>query len=70
MSGHLPKTSLARLEAFAKLMDGAFVMPGTNTRIGLDGITGLMPGVGDAISGTRVIDTGFWLPNPYAHLCD
>lgn len=43
--------SLVRLEALAKLMDGAFVLPGTNVRMGLDGIIGLIPGVGDAISG-------------------
>ena len=27
-----------RLEALAKLMDGAFVIPGTTVRFGLDGI--------------------------------
>jgi uncharacterized membrane protein len=43
--------SLARLEALAKLMDRAFVLPGTNVRFGLDAIIGLVPGVGDAISG-------------------
>jgi hypothetical protein len=43
--------ALARLEALAKLMDGAIVIPGTNTRIGLDGLIGLIPGVGDVISG-------------------
>ena len=52
MSRHpLPEASLVRLEALAKLMDGAFVIPGTNTPIGLDGIIGLIPGIGDAISG-------------------
>ena len=43
--------SLARLEALAKLMDGAFVIPGTNIRMGLDGIIGLVPIAGDLISG-------------------
>lgn len=43
--------SLARLEALAKLMDSAFVIPGTNTRIGLDGLIGLIPGIGDVVSG-------------------
>ena len=42
--------SLARLEALAKLMDGAFVVPGTEIRLGLDAIIGLIPGIGDAIS--------------------
>ena len=32
--------SMARLEALARLMDGAFVLPGTTIRFGLDGIIG------------------------------
>jgi hypothetical protein len=51
MSSQLPEDSLARLEALAKFMDGAFVVPGTNTRVGLDAIIGIIPGIGDAISG-------------------
>jgi len=43
--------SLARLEALAKLMDGAFVLPGTTIRFGLDGIMGLVPVAGDMIAG-------------------
>src|SRR5262245_21189984 len=43
--------SVARLEALAKLMDGAFVLPGTNIRVGLDGLIGLIPVAGDVISG-------------------
>lgn len=43
--------TLARLEALAKLMDSAFVLPGTKFRFGLDAIVGLVPGIGDAISG-------------------
>jgi hypothetical protein len=43
--------SLARLEAMAKLLDGAFVIPGTTIRIGLDGIIGLVPVAGDLVSG-------------------
>jgi Domain of unknown function (DUF4112) len=39
--------SLARVEALARLMDGAFVLPGTNFRFGLDGIIGLIPVAGD-----------------------
>ena len=48
-AGH--EEALARLEALAKLMDGAFVIPGTKTRIGLDGLIGLIPGIGDVVSG-------------------
>lgn len=51
MNSHLPEDSLARLEALAKLMDGALIIPGTNTRVGLDAIIGLIPGIGDAITG-------------------
>jgi hypothetical protein len=43
--------SLVRLEALARLMDGAFVLPGTNIRFGLDGIIGLVPVAGDMIAG-------------------
>src|SRR5689334_700279 len=43
--------SLARLEALARLMDGAFVVPGTTIRFGLDGIVGLIPVAGDVIAG-------------------
>jgi hypothetical protein len=39
----------ALVKAVAKLMDSAFVIPGTNKRIGLDAVIGLLPVVGDAI---------------------
>jgi uncharacterized protein DUF4112 len=45
------RQSLARLEALARLMDGAFVVPGTAIRFGLDGIIGLIPVAGDVIAG-------------------
>ena len=41
---------LARLEALAKLLDVAFVLPGTNIRYGIDGLIGLIPVVGDIIT--------------------
>jgi hypothetical protein len=43
--------SLERLEALAKLMDSSFLVPGTNVRMGLDGLIGLVPVVGDLVSG-------------------
>ena len=46
-----PEESVSRLEALGRLMDGAFVLPGTNIRLGLDAIIGLVPVVGDVISG-------------------
>lgn len=41
---------LARLEMIAKLLDVAFIVPGTNIRYGIDGIIGLIPIVGDIIT--------------------
>ena len=41
---------LARLDAVAKLLDIAFVLPGTNIRYGIDGIIGLIPVIGDIIA--------------------
>jgi hypothetical protein len=41
---------LARLDALAKLLDVAFVMPGTNIRFGIDGVIRLVPVVGDLIA--------------------
>jgi hypothetical protein len=43
--------SVARVEALARLMDGVFTLPGTNLRLGLDAIVGLVPVAGDVISG-------------------
>ena len=41
---------IARLEALAKLLDVAFIVPGTNVRYGIDGIIGLVPVIGDIIT--------------------
>jgi hypothetical protein len=41
---------LARLDALAKLLDVAFIVPGTNFRYGIDGLIGLIPVVGDIIT--------------------
>jgi hypothetical protein len=38
---------LVPLVRLARLMDSQFVIPGTRMRFGLDGIIGLIPGVGD-----------------------
>jgi hypothetical protein len=40
---------LARLDALAKLLDVAFILPGTNIRYGIDGLIGLIPVIGDII---------------------
>lgn len=41
---------VARFEALARLLDVAFVVPGTNIRYGIDGLIGLIPVVGDIIT--------------------
>jgi hypothetical protein len=41
---------LARLDALAKLLDIAFILPGTNIRYGIDGLINLIPVVGDIIT--------------------
>lgn len=44
--------SIVRLDALARVMDSAFQIPGTNIRMGVDALLGLLPVVGDAISAT------------------
>ena len=39
-----------RLETIATVMDTAFVVPGTGIRFGFDGLIGLVPGIGDAVT--------------------
>jgi hypothetical protein len=39
--------SLALVRRWAVLLDSAFRVPGTNVRVGLDPLIGLVPGVGD-----------------------
>lgn len=41
---------LTRLRAITRVMDEAVGVPGTRFRIGLDGLLGLFPGIGDALS--------------------
>jgi hypothetical protein len=38
---------LVALRRFAHVMDEAFAIPGTNIRVGLDAVLGLIPGIGD-----------------------
>ncbi|HUP48683.1 MAG TPA: DUF4112 domain-containing protein [Thermoanaerobaculia bacterium] len=42
---------LVALRRFADLMDEAFLVPGTSRRVGLDPIVGLLPGIGDIVTG-------------------
>ncbi|MGH8503942.1 MAG: DUF4112 domain-containing protein [Gammaproteobacteria bacterium] len=41
----------SRLDRLAWLLDSSIPLPGTNFRVGLDGLIGLIPGVGDALGG-------------------
>src|ERR687893_69950 len=42
--------SVARLEALSRLLDSAFLIPGTNQRVGIDALLGLIPAVGALVS--------------------
>ncbi|MCB0324082.1 MAG: DUF4112 domain-containing protein [Bdellovibrionales bacterium] len=44
------EAALARSRKLAELLDSTFQVPGTNFRIGVEAIIGLLPGVGDAVS--------------------
>ena len=44
-------TRLARIRRLAWLVDGAFRLPGTRFRFGLNSVIGLVPGGGDAVLG-------------------
>ena len=38
-----------RVRLLSRLLDEQFRLPGTTYRVGLDGLLGLIPGVGDAV---------------------
>lgn len=42
--------SVARLDALANVLDSLVTIPGTNVRIGVDALIGLVPVVGDVLS--------------------
>lgn len=45
------RVHLRRMEHLAALMDDRFRLPGTPIRFGWDSIIGLVPGIGDAVTG-------------------
>src|SRR4051812_16793374 len=51
-----------QLDQFASLLDDIFRIPGTRIRFGLDAIIGLIPGLGDLVSGAMsfLIIYGAW----------
>jgi hypothetical protein len=55
--GSDPAAVRRRVEAMEQLLEGMFVIPGINRRVGLDAIVGLVPVVGDAVTAAM----GMWL---------
>jgi hypothetical protein len=55
--GRDPASVRRRVEAMERLLESAFPIPGTNMRIGLDAIVGLVPVVGDLVTTAM----GAWL---------
>jgi hypothetical protein len=59
------------LKGLEVLLDEAFRIPGTSVRFGLDGIIGLVPGIGDVLAGllSLVIPLAAWIRGvPYVTL--
>ncbi len=59
------------LDRYAHLLDDCFGIPGTRIRLGLDGLIGLIPGLGDALGGIAscVLILAAWLRGvPYVTL--
>ena len=60
-----------RLRWLENMLDEAFVIPGTGIRFGLDGIIGLVPGLGDILAGvlSLIIPLAAWIRGvPYITL--
>jgi hypothetical protein len=55
--GRDPASVRRRLEAMEAMLERAFTVPGTNARVGLDAIVGLIPVVGDLVTTAM----GAWL---------
>lgn len=55
--GNDPASVRRRMEAMEQLLENAFVVPGTNFRVGLDAIVGLVPVIGDLVTTAM----GAWL---------
>ena len=61
----------ARLRWLEILLDEAFTVPGTSIRFGIDGIVGLIPGLGDVLAGalSLIIPLAAWIRGvPYITL--
>ncbi len=51
VSSPMPSASLKRLRQISHLLDNAIAIPGSDFRIGLDPILGILPGGGDIVTG-------------------
>jgi hypothetical protein len=49
--GRDPASVRRRIEVVERILEGAFVLPGLNRRVGLDAIVGLVPVAGDLVTG-------------------
>jgi Domain of unknown function (DUF4112) len=56
--GRDPASVRRRIEAMEQLLEGLFVIPGTQRRVGLDSLIGLVPIVGDLVTAAM----GGWMP--------
>lgn len=43
------RDAAARIARVARLLDAQFTVPGTGIRLGIDGLIGIIPGIGDAL---------------------
>ena len=48
--GRDPASIRRRIEAMEAMLEGLFVIPGTNRRVGLDSLVGLIPIIGDFVT--------------------
>ena len=55
--GRDPASVRRRIEAMEAMLEGMFVIPGTNRRVGLDSLVGLIPVVGDIATAAK----GAWI---------
>jgi hypothetical protein len=55
--GRDPASIRRRIEAMEALLEGLFVIPGTNRRVGLDALIGLIPVIGDLVTASM----GAWI---------
>lgn len=55
--GRDPVSIRRRIEAMEQMLEGIFVIPGTNRRVGLDSIVGLIPVLGDIVTASM----GAWI---------